>query len=356
MWKQLCRSQLLLQQNVRTFLSDAYRCTDAWQARLSTPVLQQIKLEPFIHEIDRKFQQQGKVCSIDIDILVNKVNSTKHLEEVTELLHRLRLTEETTNALDSTSHAFIRSYLDHDGAVIDDLIRILDDRLSYGIFLDTYTTNLLLNVLLNAKNYRLAAKVATFQMLQEDLSNDISCALSLYACYKYAQAPEPFELSLKSVNNESAPSDSKTTAAKRGKKEKIEVVRVRVDFVRNEYFDDHFDIKNSEHLAGKTLTMIGRQTQGIIGNSAQLLGLCLYQKYEEANKLAESLIQSKQVHKDAIDLIKAQLAKVSVTHMTIYRIIFMIMIFFGRRLAVQRAMRTSPNSQQPLRNCTNRAR
>lgn len=308
MWKQLCYAPVI-RQNVRTFLSDAYRCTEAWQSRLNTPVLQQIKLETFLHEIDRKFQQQGKVCAIDIDILVNKVENAGHLEEVADLVHRLRLTEETTNALDSTSHAVVRSYLDNGPDTINDLIRILDDRLSYGIFLDSFTTNLLLDILLKAKNYRLAAKVASFLMLQEDFSNDISRALSLYACYKYAQAPEPFEEPIKPVA-EVKQEDTKPKPVAKGRKKQVEENRVRVDFVRNPYFDDHFDIKNSEHLAGKSLLMIGRLIDGPIGNSAQLLGLCLYQKYECGSKLAETLIQNNSVYKDVVELTKTHLSKV----------------------------------------------
>lgn len=297
---------------MRTFLSDAYRCTEAWQSRLNTPILKQIKLDTFIHEIDRKFLVQGKVCAIDIDILVNKLDTTEHLETVADLVHRLRLTEETTNALDSTSHAVVRSYLDQGPELLTELIRILDDRLSYGVFLDSFTTNLLLDTLLKAHNYRLAAKVASFLMLQEDFGNDISRALSLYACYKYAQAPEPFEEPVKPVEEVPKVEEQGAKPAAKGKKKKPEEIRVRVDFVRNEYFDDHFDITNSEHLAGKSLLMIGRQTAGAIGHSAQLIGLCLYQKYEDGWKLAEALTKSNDVHKDAVDLVKAHLAKVSV--------------------------------------------
>lgn len=326
MWKQLCRNPIT-KRHCRTFLSDAYQCTEAWQSRLQTPILQQIKLEPFLHEIDRKFQLQGKVCAIDIDILVNKVDRSEHLEDIAHLVHRLRMTEETTNALDSTSHAVIRNYLDYGNEFIEDLVRILDDRLSYGVFLDTYTANLLLDRLLRANNYRLAAKVASNLMLQEDFDNEISRNFSLLACYKYAQAPVPFEEPIKVAAEVKPIEEASKSTAKSSKKKKVEEIRVRVPFVRNDYFDDHFDIKNSEHLAGKTLVMAGRQTPGTLGQSAQLIGLCLYQKYEDGCKFVDTIATAEDIHKDAVDLVKLHLSKVRfiyIIHTSLVLILFKI--------------------------------
>lgn len=309
MWKQLCRIQLR-PHNVRTFLSDAYKCTAEWQARLDTPVLQQIKLDTFFYELDRKFQTHGKICAIDLDIFANKINDSSHLEELTDLVHRLRLTEETSNALDSTSHAVIRHYLDFGTKTIEDLVKILDDRLGYGVFFDTYTANLLLDHFLKAKNYRLAAHMATLLMLQEDFSNDISRTLSLYSCYKFVQNPVPFEEPIK-VEPVAVAEEEKPKAKTAKGKKKTEELRVRVRFIRNEYFDDHFDIKNSEHLVGKTLIAISRQTEGTLANSVALIGSCFYQKYEEGLKFLETIAKTNDIHNEAVEIVKNHLTKVS---------------------------------------------
>lgn len=323
MWKQLCRSHVLARINSRTFLSDAYKCTDAWQARLKSPILQEIDAKPFYFELEKKFQVHGQVCAIDIDIYANKLNDNKCLDDLTDLLHKLRLTAETSNALDSTSHAVIRHHLDFGDDDVVDLIHILDDRLSYGIFFDNYTANLTLDRLLKLKNYRLAAKVASLLMLQEDFTNEISRTLSLYACIKYLENPEPFEEPIKvdeeaiaanaadAADSASAPKSAK---ARRGKKVKDEVLRVRVKFLINEFFDDHFDLVNSQHLVGKTLLTIARYMDGNaeIVNSITLLGHCLYEKYDDGANFIESLSSSPpELYTEAIDIVQKQLEQVS---------------------------------------------
>lgn len=313
MLRHVYRTKFLTNPNVRTFLSDAYKCTEAWQARLNAAVLKQVNTTSFYHDLDRKFNQHGQVCAVDIDIFANKLNDNTYLEELADIVHKLRLTAETTNVLDSTSHAVIRHHLDFGNDNITNLINILDDRLSYGIFLDSYTTNLLLDRLLKLKNYRLAAKVASLLMLQEDFENDISRTLSLYACYKYLEHPEPFEEVVKpdadiTEKQETKPMDAK---AMRKARKKPEEIKIRVKFIRNEYFDDHFDLRNSHHLVGKTFLVLSRYIDGMLGNTLKLLGYCYYEKYEDGCKFIESLGEPKELYKDAIDSIQKHLATVS---------------------------------------------
>lgn len=321
MWKQLYRTHALARANSRTFLSDAYKCKDAWQARLESPVLKQIKSTPFYYELEKKLQQHGQVCAVDIDIYANKLNDNQHLDELGDLVHKLRLTAETTNALASTSHAVIRHHLDFGNDDIPSLIHILDDRLSYGIFFDTYTANMTLDRLLKLENYPLAAKVASLLMLQDDFTNEISRTLSLYACYKYLENPQPFEEPVKhqvddpvvlAAIAEAAKEAEKSGKAKRGKK-KTDEIRVRVNFLRNEFFDDHFDLVNSQHLVGKTFLTIARYMEGetAVANSAILLGHCLYEKYEDGCNFIESLSSPAEIHVDSVEIVKKQLEKVN---------------------------------------------
>lgn len=314
MLRHVYRVNLLTNPNVRTFLSEAYKCTEAWQARLNTPILQQVNVTTFYYELDRKFHQHGQVCAVDIDIFANKLNDNNHLEELADIVHKLRLTAETTNTLDSTGHAVIRHHLDYGDENITDLIQILDDRLSYGVFLDTYTANLTLDRLLKLKNYRLAAKVASLLMLQEDFENEISRALSLYACYKFLENPVPFE---EPVKPEVAAAEETTGVAKpmdakamRKAKKKQEELKIRVKFIRNPYFDDHFDLQNSQHLVGKTFLVLARYIDGMLGNTLKLLGHCFYEKYVDGSEFIQSLGEPKQLHKDAIEIVQKHLQTV----------------------------------------------
>lgn len=320
MWKHLCRSHALARANSRTFLSDAYKCTEAWQARLESPVLRAIESTPFYFEIEKKYVQHGQMCAVDVDIYANKLNDNQQLDELADIVHKLRLTAETTNTLDSTPHALIRHHLDFGDEHIDELVRILDDRLSYGVFFDTYTANLTLDRLLKLKNYHLAAKVASLQMIQEDFDNEITRTLSLFACYKYLEDPQPFEVPVKAQDPRVVKAIAeaieehakKPEKLKRGKGKKLEEVRIRVKFLRNPYFDDHFDLENSLHLVGKTFLTIARYIKGetAVANSVTLLGHCLYEKYEDGCNFVESLSSPAQLYGESVEFVQKQLEKV----------------------------------------------
>lgn len=345
MWKQVCRSRFLVQPaNVRHFLSDAYKCSEAWSNRLQSPILQKIRPDSFYYDLERKLQQNGKICAIDLDILANRIEDNSLLSELSDLVHKLRLTAETSLTLDSTSHAIIRHHLDHCDTDLENLIYLLDDRLSYGVYLDAFSANLCLDKMIKLKNFRMAAKIATLLMLQESFENPLNRALSLYACYKYLENPETFDDFLKNMKTEeeiaaeiaahvqAGQAESKAKKAK--KRDKKEEIKIRINFERNPYFDDHFDLRNSNHLVGKTFLAISRYLDGTLANSIQLLGHAFYEKYSDGHQFIESLNNKHAFHKDAVDIAKKQLAQVisSVINSNCLNIVNHLVFFYFARL------------------------
>lgn len=320
MWKQVYRSKFVLRPaNVRTFLSEAYKCTEAWDSRLQSPILKRIRPDLFYFDLERKYLQRGKICAIDLDIFVNTISDNTLNSEVSDLVHKMRLTADTSNTLASTSHAVIRHHLDYSDTDMENLIYILDDRLSYGVFLDSFTANLCLDKMIKLKNYRMAAKVASFLMLQENFENPINRALSLYACYKYLEEPQSFDDLLKNQASDeelaaeihAALQSADPKAKKVKKRERKEEIRVRINYLRNPYFDEHFDLRNSLHLVGKTFLAISQHLDGAIQNSTQLLGYCLFEKYADGSKLVKSLGNTGELHKDVVELVHKQLSQVN---------------------------------------------
>lgn len=287
----------LVRASRRTYLSSSYKCVSAWEARLGTPTLA-INLDQFYADVETKYQQQQrKVSAIDVDIFVNKVTGDSYVDEMADLIHKLRMTEEASNLLDSTAHALVRNLAENDQ--IDFLRQILRDPLNYGVFLDTFTANLLLDKLVEEGKFTAAAEIASFMMLQEDFGDDISRSLCLLSAFKYLDNPEPF------VKVEAAPEPAKNTPAPaptpKGKKGKKEELRVRVKFLRNEYFDDHFDLKESRHLVGKTLVRLSAESPKKFQASSKLLGLCLYEKYAEAVQFIGELKKEDVIYKECLD-------------------------------------------------------
>ncbi|GBP59528.1 28S ribosomal protein S27, mitochondrial [Eumeta japonica] len=208
-----------------------------------------------------------------------------------DLLHKLRMSADTCNTLDSTHHATIRNFLEFGN--INELLVILKDPLNYGIFLDTFTSNLLLDKLLTDQEFEKAALVASLVMLQEDYSNDITCTLSQYACYKYILGYEcPTEKSVE-------------------ENVKVEEVKVRVKYLRNPYFDDHFDIRDPYLLAGKSLAWISERENDNVNLQLQLIGWLAYQKYDKLLSLSKKISESTSslLYPEVLQLMQKEISK-----------------------------------------------
>jgi small subunit ribosomal protein S27 len=144
---------------------------------------------------------------------VNKITDTETLDEIEEVAHRLRKSPATADSLPSTSHAIIRAFLN--GGKTDDLLRILNDRMNYGVFLDFHVANILMDDFIKKGNHRGkeglfpcqfidqetailnsidnldAAKVAGLLMLEEDFGPPTTKFLALVSCLKYVEEPTP---------------------------------------------------------------------------------------------------------------------------------------------------------------------
>nr|XP_034181433.1 28S ribosomal protein S27, mitochondrial [Osmia lignaria] len=251
----------------RSFLSETYRCEEAWKARLELPLLKKVNPQQLFLTLDHNFTSKGKVSAVDIDIFANTIADKHQSEELLYTLHHLRLSAEATNILESTHHAVIRFLLDHDCTT--DLVNILHDRLNYGIFPDSLCYNILMDTYLKKKDYANAAKIAVLPMLQEDTENPITNALSIYSCHKYLENPDVWQKPPEPVD------DSK------------EEIKVRVDYLRNPYFDDHFDLTDPRDLVGKTLAFQGKAMNNTLGRTCCLRGLILYKKYQDVLKLIQ---------------------------------------------------------------------
>ncbi|KZC07999.1 PREDICTED: 28S ribosomal protein S27, mitochondrial [Dufourea novaeangliae] len=284
------RSYRVLQDTVvprRLFLSEAYRCDEAWQARLQAPLLQKIHPENFFLELEQKQNVQGKVSAVDVDMFANAIIEKYQVKELLSLLHNLRCSSETSNTLESTHHAVIKYLLNND--CTEELVYVLHDRLNYGIFPDHHCYNVLMDKYIKAKDYANAAKIAVLPMLQEDFDNPITNTLCLYSCYKHLDKPNDWPEPPAPVD------DSK------------EEIKIRVKYLRNPFFDDHFDITNPRDLVGKTLAFYGKHMNNTLGRTCQLRGLMLYRKYDDIRNLMDQWLNNVKhnvLYEEVLDLIK----------------------------------------------------
>ena len=57
-------------------------------------------------------------------------------------------------------------------------------------------------------------------------------------------------------------------------------VKILVRYVRNPYFDDHFDLRDPEQLAGKTLGLLSARLESPLKENAAVLGWAMYAKWQ----------------------------------------------------------------------------
>lgn len=98
----------------RTFLSQAYYCNEIWERRLNDPVLQKVKFDEMYFLLDQKFQRSRQISAVDVDVYLNALKNEDYVDEAMDLVHKLRLSADTLNTLESTSHAVVR-YLNQRG-------------------------------------------------------------------------------------------------------------------------------------------------------------------------------------------------------------------------------------------------
>ncbi|KAJ8949680.1 hypothetical protein NQ314_008141 [Rhamnusium bicolor] len=269
--------------NIRTFLSQAYYCHEIWEHRLNNPVLQKVNLEELYYELDQRYQKTQQISAVDVDIFANAITNESYVDEVLDLVHKLRLSADTGNMLNSTSHAVIRA-LTQCGKK-EDLLNALDDRLNYGLFLDFYTTNLLLDIYWKNKDFTSGARVASQLMLQEEFDHPLSNSLSLLHCYNYLFGPKDWPQYPKPEEPE-------------------EEVKIRVKYIRNPYDDDHFDLRDPNKIVGKTLAMFTNSKNDPLNKSLNILGLVLYNKQNLVKEvIKECTTKNLVLYKEIIDLI-----------------------------------------------------
>lgn len=280
--------------STRSFLTDAYKCDEVWQERLDCSLLKKVEPELLYYKLSSNLDNNIKqISAVDLDIFANSLTDKTYLNELEELTHKFRLSAQAGTLLPSTHHAVIRLFFGSEHT--NDLIRILKNRLNYGIFPDYYLSNLLMDTFIKENDFRNAAVIASNQMLQEEFDNDITKTMGLYSCLKYITNPTDWEEAKVEVDEKNNEDDDE------------EEKRVRVDFIRNPYFDDHFDLTDGDHLVGKTMLAISNTDNSVMGNSFKTLGLAYYNRWNELYNYLEKL--EGPVYSETMELANAAIDK-----------------------------------------------
>ncbi|CAH8580045.1 unnamed protein product [Schistosoma guineensis] len=222
----------------RYFIPDSYASVDIWNARLSSDIFRNISARGHGLKLLQKINSGEVVSPLDYDIFANKLDEldVKSLDFVEEVIMSYMNTQSAVDVRDSTSHAFIRGYLNF--REVDRLLKLIECRSKTGIFVDFASAVLMMDVFLRKGEWNSAIAVSWELCLQEYFSLEnvrpLVLATSLFSCMKSIEHDSY-------VVKESEPADDK------------EIEQKLVPYVRNPSYDNFFDIKHPKLKTGYTL-------------------------------------------------------------------------------------------------------
>lgn len=253
----------------RSYLTASYDFEDVWRSRLSGGLLSKLRHEEFYVELRKRLDANREVSAVDMDIFANLVQDQQTLGLLLELLSMLRKTAAAPRLLEATQFAVIQSCL-----IFSDykrLINILQDRAKYGVFLTNDNACVVMDRFLMQKDYLNACRVAVEIMLQEDFgTHALSRGLALLSCLKF------FESVVSAGSKPAVPVDGTEKASNgalgspatvgsidtlypalprvaQDEDEDADEMLIYVHFIKEPFFDDHFDLRKTRKLCGKTL-------------------------------------------------------------------------------------------------------
>uniref|UniRef100_A0A914XUY1 Uncharacterized protein n=1 Tax=Panagrolaimus superbus TaxID=310955 RepID=A0A914XUY1_9BILA len=145
-------------------LSQEFQLNNEWQNRHA--VLKELNLGgdyEWIAAVQKKFVGGGKASAVDVDAATCLSEEVDQLNDIVELVYKLRHTENAADLLPSTEYALYRLFLKYNAH--EELFKVLNDPINYGVFPNYHVSALLLSHYIKAKNYSAAAKIASFTQI-----------------------------------------------------------------------------------------------------------------------------------------------------------------------------------------------
>uniref|UniRef100_A0AC34FZI2 Uncharacterized protein n=1 Tax=Panagrolaimus sp. ES5 TaxID=591445 RepID=A0AC34FZI2_9BILA len=173
---------------IRRILSQEFLLNNEWQNRHAA--LKELNLGgdyEWIAAVQKKFVGGGKASAVDVDAATCLSEESDQLNDIVELVYKLRHTENAADLLPSTEYGLYRLFLKHNAH--EELFKVLNDPINYGVFPNYHISALLLSHYIKAKNYPAAAKIASILVQQEMFDNKFLNFMAFYSLVKFCELP-----------------------------------------------------------------------------------------------------------------------------------------------------------------------
>ncbi|CAD5235681.1 unnamed protein product [Bursaphelenchus xylophilus] len=274
----LLARRLFSKSTISRILSPEFKLEKEWNERIAQlGEFQMGGSYEWISAVQKKFTGDGRASAIDVDAAVCIADEQDQVEDVMELVYKLRHTSNTSDTLPSTSYGVIRFLLKYDQ--LDEVFKILDDPVNYGVFPDEHAFCLLIDHLLEKDNIPGAAKVATFVMQQEMFDNELLNLVSVYSLLRFIELPKDQRVFAQIASDKEA--------ATEGGEDMDEEITFRFPYLRNHYNDRHFDLSTENELVAKSLDWFSAHSKPEWSSSIQLIAAILNKDLAKVQKILE---------------------------------------------------------------------
>lgn len=195
----------------------------------------------WIATVQKKFIGGGYATAVDVDVALCMGEEKDQVEDLLDILRKLRHSPLAARVAPSSQYAMLRLLLKHNPK---EIINIANDTINNGIFADEHSACLILNDLIDRKEWKDAARVSGWMTHQEEYGSELLNALSLYSCLRWTQLAYEERVDTKEEEEEINDED---------------VVTVKMAFLKNDYNDNHLDVVELPSLVAKTLSWLTRE-------------------------------------------------------------------------------------------------
>ncbi|CAD5228644.1 unnamed protein product [Bursaphelenchus okinawaensis] len=231
--------------SINRILSQEFRLDNEWEQRISH--LKEFNMGgsyEWITSVQKKMAGDGKASAIDVDAAVCIAKEQDQVEDVVDLVYKLRHTSNAGFTLPSTSYGLVRLLLKYDQ--VAEVFKVLNDSINYGVFPDEHAYAVLIDYFLKKNNVPGAAKVASMVMQQEMFDSELLNLVGVYSLIKFVELEKDQRVFDDVVNGKEAVEESNDMDFE-------DELTFRFPYLRPAYNDNHFDIESAKDLVAKSL-------------------------------------------------------------------------------------------------------
>uniref|UniRef100_A0A0K0DVF2 28S ribosomal protein S27, mitochondrial n=1 Tax=Strongyloides stercoralis TaxID=6248 RepID=A0A0K0DVF2_STRER len=247
----------------------------------------------WIASVQKKFMGGGKASAVDVDAAVCGAEEKDQINDIMDLIYKLRHTDNASDFLPSTEYAALRLLLKYNAT--SEFFKILNDPINYGVFLNEHLSCLAIDYFINRNDFNSAARIASIVMQQEMFDSQLLNHLSVYSLIKFIELPA----------EERKMSEELLTVIEPFE-EDDECPTFRYPYLKNNWNDNHFDIKDSDMLVSKSLELfikVIKTKDSKMKNSLKLTSYIIGKRYDElVDFLEENSMDS--FNKSSLNILK----------------------------------------------------